>query len=129
MYICSWVGYYATFDQDSCLCGRTIFLNLKDLIVFNSTGGESRQSTNIVVKPRPISQILGSHSLSVVYNTSIKINCRVENAELVHWIAPNGSIVERHVRGSSTETYDVNNIIEDESWQCVAIRGRLKGKW
>lgn len=97
------------------------------LIIF--TGGEVKQSTNILVNVQPFSQILGSHPLSVTYNTNAQLTCHVENAELLQWIAPNGSVIERKINGISTETLDVNNVVEDGIWQCVALRGALNGKF
>ncbi|KAI5635231.1 immunoglobulin domain-containing protein [Phthorimaea operculella] len=85
--------------------------------------GQTIQSTQITIKTIPSVQILGPHTLTKLKNSDIQLVCRVENAERLLWIAPNGTIVkEIEVNGSVNDMFDMN-VIGDGVWSCVGIRG------
>ncbi|XP_037292233.1 hemicentin-1 isoform X2 [Manduca sexta] len=92
--------------------------------VSTNRGGSANQSTHIIIKPKPTAQILGPHTITKLNNSEFQLVCRVENANTVQWLAPNGTIVGDHpVNGSTNDVLNVANVTCDGFWKCISIRG------
>ncbi|KAJ0172778.1 hypothetical protein K1T71_011917 [Dendrolimus kikuchii] len=96
--------------------------------IASNRGGESNHSTHIAIKPKPTAQILGPHDLTKPMNSVLQLVCNLENANIMQWVAPNGTVVkEKKVNASFDDVLEVPNITQDGVWQCVAWRGIYKG--
>ncbi|CAG4938169.1 unnamed protein product [Parnassius apollo] len=86
-------------------------------------GGQTSQSTYINIESEPIAQIIGPHTLNRQMHEDVQLVCYVDNANLVQWVAPNGTVVEEHaVNGSHNAMLNVYNVTEEGAWSCVGLR-------
>ncbi|CAH2055916.1 unnamed protein product, partial [Iphiclides podalirius] len=86
--------------------------------------GEVNQSTYIEVEGEPTAQIIGPHNVNRPLHGDMQLVCQVEEAEVVQWSAPNGTVVkEQLVNGSSSSILDVSNVTDDGVWSCTALKG------
>lgn len=95
-----------------------------------SAGGATNQSSYIDVEKEPTAQIIGPHSVNKHLYDDMQLVCQVEEASIVRWVAPNGTVVkEQAVSGSFSSVLDVHNVTDEGSWSCIAIKNSHKGKF
>lgn len=93
-------------------------------------GGIANSSIYITVQSKPLAHILGPHTLTRRAHTNAQFVCCIENALEMYWMDPQKNVLDRvKVNGSYNAVLDVQDVMEDGVWTCIAVRNNYTGKF